>query len=215
MGQTKLIARKGEIVIATRIPSDKEVLMQAAEDQASLTILVQRYRNPLYNFVYRFLGHRESAEDIVQETFLRCLKNRHQFPAIEQVSTWLYTIAGNLAKTELRRRKRWYWVPIGPREQEERKSFYEPVGKEQPPGESTDTKTVQGLVAGAIRKLPEEFREAVMLRDLNGLSYEEISKIIGCPVGTVKSRVNRGRIRLQKCLRPLAEEVIGTLSVSV
>lgn len=199
---------------ATHIPSDKEVLMQAAEDQASLTILVKRYRNPLYNFVYRFLGNRESAEDIVQETFLRCLKHRHQYPAIEQVSTWLYTIAGNLAKTELRRRKRWYWVPIGPSEDEGRKSFYEPVDREQLPGECTDTRTVQGLVTRAIRNLPEEFREAVLLRDLNGLAYEEISKIIDCPVGTVKSRVNRGRLRLQKYLRPLAEEVIGTLSVS-
>ena len=199
---------------ATHIPSDKEVLMQAAEDQASLTILVKRYRNPLYNFVYRFLGNRESAEDIVQETFLRCLKHRHQYHAIEQVSTWLYTIAGNLAKTELRRRKRWYWVPIGPSEDEGRKSFYEPVDREQLPGEGTDTRTVQGLVTRAIRNLPEEFREAVLLRDLNGLAYEEISKIIDCPVGTVKSRVNRGRLRLQKYLRPLAEEVIGTLSVS-
>ena len=208
------IARKGEAVKETHIPSDKEVLMQAAEDQASLTILVKRYRNPLYNFVYRFLGNRESAEDIVQETFLRCLKHRHQYPAIEQVSTWLYTIAGNLAKTELRRRKRWYWVPIGPSGDEDRKSFYEPVDREQLPGESTDTRTVQGLVTRAIRNLPEEFREAVLLRDLNGLAYEDISKIIDCPVGTVKSRVNRGRIRLQKYLRPLAEEVIGTLSVS-
>ena len=62
--------------------------------------------------------------------------------------------------------------------------------------------------------LPEEFRKAVQLRDLNGLTYDEIAKIIECPVGTVKSRVNRGRIRLQRNLRGLAEEVIGTLSSS-
>ena len=67
----------------------------------------------------------------------------------------------------------------------------------------------------AIHNLPDEFREAVLLRDLNGFSYEEISKIINCPVGTVKSRVNRGRIRLQKNLQNLAEEVIGTLSGQV
>lgn len=185
--------------------------MQAAEDQASLTILVKRYRNPLYNFVYRFLGNRESAEDIVQETFLRCLKHRHQYPAIEQVSTWLYTIAGNLAKTELRRRKRWHWVPTGPADDEERTPFYEPVDGEALPGEMTDTKTVHQSVKTAIQTLPDEFRDAVVLRDLNGLSYEEIAKIIECPVGTVKSRVNRGRSRLQRNLRPLAEEVIGQL----
>ena len=192
--------------------SDKEILMQATKDQDSLAILVKRYRTPLYNFVYRFVGDRETAEDIVQETFLRCLKHSHQYPAIEQVSTWLYTIAGNLAKTELRRRKRWHWVPIGPNEDDERTFFYEPVDKEQLPGEQTDTKRVHDSVVKAIHNLPDEFREAVLLRDLNGFSYEEISKIINCPVGTVKSRVNRGRIRLQKNLQNLAEEVIGTLS---
>ncbi len=192
--------------------SDKEILMRAAKDQANLAILVNRYRTPLYNFVYRFVGDRETAEDIIQETFLRCLKHSHQYPAIEQVATWLYTIAGNLAKTELRRRKRWHWVPIGPSEDDERTSFYEPVDKERLPGEQTDTKRVRDLVVAAIHELPDEFREAVLLRDLNGFSYEEISKIINRPVGTVKSRVNRGRIRLQKNLQNLAEEVIGTLA---
>ena len=188
--------------------------MQAAEDSNSLALLVKRYRNPLYNFVFRFVGDRETAEDIVQETFLRCLKHSHQYPAIEQVSTWLYTIAGNLAKTELRRRKRWHWVPIGPSDDDERVSFFEPVARDLMPGDRSDTTTVHGSVIVAIHRLPEEFREAVLLRDLNGLSYEEISKIINCPVGTVKSRVNRGRIRLQKNLRPLAAEVIGNLCAS-
>ena len=82
------------------------------------------------------------------------------------------------------------------------------------PGEQTDTRRVHASVVEAIQNLPEEFREAVLLRDLNGLSYEEIGKIINCPVGTVKSRVNRGRIRLQKSLRHLAEEVIGVLSAT-
>ena len=94
--------------------TDREILLRAAEDQGHLGVLVKRYRTPLYNFVYRFVGDRETAEDIVQETFLRCLRHSHQYPAIEQVSTWLYTIAGNLAKTELRRRKRWQWIPISP-----------------------------------------------------------------------------------------------------
>ena len=199
---------------ATQNLTDREVLRKAAEDQSYLSILVKRYRTPLYNFVYRFVGDRETAEDVVQETFLRCLRHSHQYPAIEQVSTWLYTIAGNLAKTELRRRKRWHWIPIGPSEDEERTSFYEPVDKERPPGEQTDSRQVKETVVEAIHRLPEEFREAVLLRDLNGFSYEEIAKIINCPVGTVKSRVNRGRLRLQKSLRNLAEEVIGSLTAT-
>jgi RNA polymerase sigma-70 factor (ECF subfamily) len=194
--------------------TDREVLQKAAQDQGYLSILVKRYRIPLYNFVYRFVGDRETAEDVVQETFLRCMRHSHQFPAIEQVSTWLYTIAGNLAKTELRRRKRWSWIPIGPSEEDERTTFYEPVDKERLPGEQTDTHQVKDAVVDAIHQLPDEFREAVLLRDLNGLSYEEIAKIICCPVGTVKSRVNRGRLRLQKTLRSLAEEVIGPLAAT-
>ena len=198
---------------ATNKLTDKEILMRAVEDQGHLALLVKRYRTPLYNFVYRFVGDRETAEDVVQETFLRCLRHSHQYPAIEQVSTWLYTIAGNLAKTELRRRKRWHWVPIGPSDNDElRTSFYEPVDKNRLPGEQTDANRVKDTVVAAIHNLPEEFRAAVLLRDLNGLSYDEISKIIDCPVGTVKSRVNRGRLRLQKALRGLAEEVIGTMA---
>ena len=82
------------------------------------------------------------------------------------------------------------------------------------PGEQTDTHLVRGAVIDAIHQLPDDFREAVLLRDLNGLSYEEVAKIVNCPVGTVKSRVNRGRLRLHKTLRNLAEEVIGTLSAT-
>jgi len=193
--------------------TDKEILMRAAEDQGYLSLLVKRYRTPLYNFVSRFVGDRETAEDIVQETFLRCMRHSHQYPAIEQVSTWLYTIAGNLAKTELRRRKRWHWVQIGPNDDEEQRTpFYEPVAKDPLPGEETDSNRVVATVTDAIHNLPQEFREAVLLRDLNGFSYEEISKIINCPIGTVKSRVNRGRLQLQKILRDLATDVIGTLA---
>ena len=199
-------------MVATNELTDREILLRAAEDQGHLGVLVKRYRTPLYNFVYRFVGDKETAEDIVQETFLRCLRHSHQYPAIEQVSTWLYTIAGNLAKTELRRRKRWNWIPISPTDDEQTSAFYEPTAKDPLPGEQTDGNRVKSLVVDAIEDLPAEFRAAVLLRDLKGLSYEEIAKIINCPVGTVKSRVNRGRLRLQKTLRGLAEEVIGSLA---
>jgi RNA polymerase sigma-70 factor (ECF subfamily) len=193
--------------------SDRAVLRQAVDDTDQLGILVRRYGIPLNNFVTRFVGDRETAEDIVQETFLRCLRHKHQYPNIEQVSTWLYTIAGNLAKTELRRRKRWHWVAIGPSsDEEERTPYYEPIADDMPPGEFTDARKVHTSVVDAIGELPDEFREAVQLRDLDGLSYDEIAKIIDCPVGTVKSRVNRGRLRLQKQLHHLADEYIRGLT---
>ena len=139
--------------------------------------------------------------------------------AAQTLRKWLgssFWRPGNLAKTELRRRKRWHWVRIGPSpDEEERTAFYEPVDKDRLPGEMTDSSTVRSSVVDAIEQLPQEFREAVKLRDLAGLSYDEIAKIIDCPVGTVKSRVNRGRLRLQRQLRPLAEEVIGGLAPAV
>ena len=195
----------------TRELSDKAVLMQAGRDPDYLALLVERYRDPLFNFVYRFVHRRETAEDIVQETFLRCLKHRHRHPPIEHVSTWLYTIALNLARGELRRRKRWHWVPIALSVDSESTSFCEPVAPDPLPDAQTDTRMAHQAVVRAVERLPEEFREAVLLRDLNGLSYREIARIIDCPLGTVKSRVNRGRLRLQKDLYPLEEEVIGGL----
>ena len=192
--------------------SDQAILMQAAKDHSYLSVLVQRYRTPLFNFAYRFVGLRETAEDIVQETFLRCLKHSHKRPPIQHVSTWLYTITGNLAKTELRRRKRWHSVPITPNEDSEATSFFEPVDKNPLPDEKTDTWMTHHAIVQAIERLPEEFREAVLLRDMSGLSYGEIARIARCPIGTIKSRVNRGRIRLQKDLLLLGEEVIGALS---
>ena len=192
--------------------SDRDILLRASGDNTYLIVLVERYRNSLYNFVYRFVGLRETAEDIVQETFLRCLKHSHKCPPVQYVSTWLYTIAANLAKTELRRRKRWQWVPVEANEEEEKVSFYEPVDAAPLPDAQIDAQMVHNTIIQAIEELPEEFREAVLLRDLNGLAYEEIARITRMPVGTIKSRVNRGRIRLQKELLPLGEEVLGALS---
>ena len=193
----------------TRDLSDRALLRKAAKDNSYLSALVERYQRPLFRFIYRFVGRRETAEDLVQETFLRCLKHRHKFICIEHVSTWLYTIAANLAKTELRRRKRWVQVCIGADKEEEGAEYYEPVDGRPLPDEQADSGATQSQVIQAIGKLPDEYREAVLLRDVKGLSYNEIARISGCPLGTVKSRVNRGRSRLHADLRRLADEVYG------
>ncbi len=171
--------------------SDKELLKKAAADSTYLALLVKRYQAPLFRFIYRFVGRRELAEDLLQETFLRCLKNRHKFTAIEHVSTWLYTIAANLAKTELRRRKRWTQVLIAT-EAEEGVEFYQSVDADRLPDEQADFGCANNLIAQAIERLPQECRQAVTLRDVQGLSYDELARLSDCPLGTVKSRVNRG-----------------------
>ena len=188
--------------------SDRSILKQATKDDRRLAVLLQRYRMPLYNFVYRFVADRETAEDLVQETFLRCLQHNYQDPVIDQVAPWLYTIAGNLARTELRWRQRWHWVSIGPGPDNEGESFCEPADEGPLPGAQIDRKTVRESVIRALEYLPEEYRRPLVLRDLKGLSYEAIARTIDCPLGTVKSRIRRGRIRLQQHLRPLAREVM-------
>lgn len=183
-------------------PTDEELITRFQNgDVYAFEQIVHRYKNPLINFVYHFLGDRIDAEDVVQETFLRVFRNKHLYRNIAKFSTWIYTIAGNLAKTELRRRRRRKLLSLS-------QMGYEDKEYELPdPFASTDrivtTRMNEKEIHDAINALPVKFKEVVVLRDIQEFSYEEISKILKIPIGTVKSRVNRGRLRLQKKLQHL------------
>jgi RNA polymerase sigma-70 factor (ECF subfamily) len=189
---------------AVRLTDEELILAFQQEDETAFDEIVKRYKNPLFNFVGRLLGDNFYGEDIVQETFLRVYRNKHRYHQVAKFSTWIYTIASNLAKTELRRRKVRNFFSISSK------------GAEEKDYDIVDTATdVEKEVDGAIRtqmilrevdKLPPHFKEAVLLRDVQDLSYEEISNILDVPLGTVKSRVNRGRSRLQKRLSFLSSE---------
>jgi RNA polymerase sigma-70 factor (ECF subfamily) len=172
-------------------------------DLQAYDFLVRRYKDQLLNFVYRFVGNRTDAEDIVQETFLRVYKNKHMYKEIAKFSTWVYTIAGNLAKTELRRRKRHKIFSVSNFVNEERD--YDIPDPEHSPEKKVDSAIQEGIIQKAIEKLPVKFKEVIILRDIQGFAYEEISQILNIPLGTVKSRVNRGRLKLQEDLRFLYE----------
>jgi RNA polymerase sigma-70 factor (ECF subfamily) len=172
-------------------------------DLQAYDFLVRRYKDQLLNFVYRFVGNRTDAEDIVQETFLRVYKNKHMYKEIAKFSTWVYTIAGNLAKTELRRRKRHKIFSVSNFVNEER--YYDIPDPEHSPEKKVDSAIQEGIIQKAIEKLPVKFKEVIILRDIQGFAYEEISQILNIPLGTVKSRVNRGRLKLQEDLRFLYE----------
>ncbi|OVE78914.1 RNA polymerase subunit sigma-24, partial [bacterium I07] len=123
---------------------------------------------------------------------------------IAKFSTWIYTIASNLAKTELRRRKRRRVVSLS------RIGFddkdYEPPDNYYSPERTVTSDIEQKEIRDEIQALPKKFREVVVLRDVQELAYEEISKILNIPIGTVKSRVNRGRLRLQQKLAYLLDK---------
>jgi RNA polymerase sigma-70 factor (ECF subfamily) len=186
-------------------PSDEELIARFQNgDVYAFEQIVHRYKDPLVNFVYHFLGDRIDAEDVVQETFLRVFKNKHLYRSIAKFSTWIYTIAGNLAKTELRRRRRRRLLSLS-------QMGYEDKEYELPDPFASTERTVNGrmgekIIKEEINALPVKFREVVILRDVQEFSYEEISQMLKIPIGTVKSRVNRGRLRLQKKLKHLLEE---------
>ena len=180
--------------------SDKDVLFDLVDkDVDSFNIIVDRYKNRLLNFVYRFVKDFDVAEDIVQETFLRVFRKRHNYKAIANFSTWIFTIAGNLAKSELRRRKRWKFLSIDIENDDEKK--FELPDKGMKPDRAASVKILDENVQDAIDTLQSKYKEALILRDIEGISYQQIAEILGVPVGTVKSRVNRARIKLQKKLR--------------
>ncbi|KON28435.1 RNA polymerase subunit sigma-24 [miscellaneous Crenarchaeota group archaeon SMTZ-80] len=186
-------------------PTDEELIARfQLGDGYAYDQLVRRYKEPLLNFIYRFLGDIVESEDIVQETFYRVYKNKHYYKEVAKFSTWIYTIASNLAKTELRRRRRRKIFSIH-KETAAEKEIELPDVKSDPEKE-VNTVLTEKVIHKAISNLPPKFRQVIILRDVQGFSYEEISSIIKVPLGTVKSRVNRARLRLQEDLRFLIED---------
>ncbi|MCB9357093.1 MAG: sigma-70 family RNA polymerase sigma factor [Calditrichaeota bacterium] len=185
--------------------TDEELIAEfQQENLAAFDEIVRRYRDPLYNFVVRLLGDTLFSEDVVQETFVRVYRNKHRYHQVAKFSTWIYTIASNLAKTELRRRKVRNFFSISSKGNDERD--YDIVDQHTDVEREVDGRVRTELILRAIEKLPYHFREAVLLRDVQDLSYEEISEVLKVPLGTVKSRVNRGRTRLQEALKFLENE---------
>ncbi len=185
-------------------PTDEDLIERFQEgDLYAFDLIVSRYKNQLLNFIFRFLGNTEEAEDLVQETFLRVYRNRKAYQKIAKFSTWIYTIAGNLAKTELRKRKRRRFFSISELGYNEKD--YDIFDEAYNPEKDVDGRMKEAIIHEQILALSPKFREVILLRDVQQLSYEEISEIVDIPLGTVKSRVNRGRLKLQEKLKYLLE----------
>lgn len=186
--------------------TDEELMALVQEDDtAAFEVLVERYQHALMTFISRFLGRGPHVEDILQEAFIRVWRHRRHYKTVAKFSTWVYTIAGNLAKTELRRLKIRRSVPIRTGGESIEDESVDVVDDGATPEESARRREIREMVNKEIERLPEVYRVAVILRDLQDKTYEEIAEILNIPVGTVKSRVNRGRARLQKKLKVLRE----------
>ncbi len=172
-------------------------------DELAFVELVDRYKDRLINFVYRFLNDMTDAEDLVQETFLKVYKKKHAYREIAKFSTWIYTIAGNLARSELRKRKRRKTYTMSSLSFEDNE--FTPVDPDMDTEGVVFNSYAGEEIMKAIKQLPEPFKTIIILRDIQELSYEDISTILDIPMGTVKSRVNRARLKLQETLSYLRE----------
>ncbi len=185
--------------------SDEDLIEQfQAGTVEAFTILVDRYSGRLMHYLYGFLSDRKLCEDLLQETFLRVYRNRHSYQRIAKFSTWLYTIAGNLARSEYRKRKRrrTYALQRVNRDGEE---YDRPLPDETffTPDRQAERALHRRYIQEALTQIPDVFREVVVLRDIQQLAYDEIAEITGLPMGTVKSRINRGRTKLQVLLKDI------------
>jgi RNA polymerase sigma-70 factor (ECF subfamily) len=175
--------------------------------EAAFATIVDRYKNRLQNVIYRYIRDYQRSEDLAQEAFVRVYLHRERYRKTGKFSTWIFTIAVNLAKNEIRRKVRLRNV-LSLEHLMELLGSSEPLLKDenQP---STDRRAERGqtgeVVAKAITKLPEVYRETLILRDIEGLTYEEIAEILDIPGGTVRSRINRARLMLKDKLKGFAK----------
>jgi RNA polymerase sigma-70 factor, ECF subfamily len=188
--------------------NDSEVVQAFLDgDERAFSELVKRYDSRLLNFVYRTVGDRERGQDLVQETFVRVYRHLHRFDQTKKFSTWIYTIAGNLAKNELRNRSRNPLVLF----QTIKKNWdadHRPLEWEDhsyKPDDLFRKRHLKEMVERAVSNLPEHHRIVFVLRELEGKTYEEIADITGCNLGTVKSRLNRARNNFARIVAPMVD----------
>ncbi len=164
--------------------------------ESAFNELVNRYNDRLHNFLFRYTHNHQDCEDLVQETFLRVHKSRHSYERIAKFSTWMYTIAINLAKSLYKKKQRMQLVSIH-KDESDPDAFELMIEDEAILQDEVlhQQLSIQKLEE-ALDKLQDEFKEVVVLRDIEELSYEEISAKLKVPMGTVKSRINRGRAQI-------------------
>ncbi len=169
------------------------------ENSSAYNHLVYRYKDRLFNYIYQFVHDIDLAEDLLQDTFMKLYTHKHSYREVAKFSTWIYTIAGNFAKTELRKKKRRKTYANSELAFEESEFIIK--DESSVPHDQLLSQNFKLELKQCLQLLPLNFKTIIILRDIQELSYDEISKIVKLPLGTVKSRINRARLKLYECLK--------------
>jgi RNA polymerase sigma-70 factor, ECF subfamily len=182
---------------------EKDLLVRAkAGDINAFEQLIEGVQKKVFNIIFKMVGNYEDASELSQEVFIKIYKSIKNFKEESTLSTWIYKIATNVCLDELRKRKGKHVISID----EEIKVGDSEIRREIVDGRPTpeaaaEKNEIRRAVSEAIKSLSDEHRIAIVLRDIKGLSYDEMSKILKCPEGTVKSRINRARAALREILK--------------
>jgi len=183
--------------------TDEQLIAEFQQEKAeAFNEIVHRYKDKLINFLFRYTGSREEAEDLAQDTFLKLYKSKHLYKEIAKFSTWFYTIAINIAKTNLRKKKNYSSISISDFDPDGEKDF-DLKADVLSPEETAQAGIENEFIQQAINSLDDKFKEVIILRDIQDMDYEEIAEIMKLPLGTVKSRINRGREKLKELLQDI------------
>ncbi|MEN3203051.1 MAG: sigma-70 family RNA polymerase sigma factor [Atribacterota bacterium] len=182
--------------------SDREIVREVLNGNQDLfSILVARYERPIFNYVYGMVRHRQDAEDLTQEAFVKAFFALKTYKDSFEFSTWMYRIARNVCLDYFRRQKiRSFFslnTPVGEEKEGEVEDF---LPSDKDPEEGVLEGEILERVSQAVEKLPWKFREVIVLRYIEELPYEEIAQILGIPVGTVKTYLHRAKEKLREIL---------------
>lgn len=186
-----------ELLVKQRI---KEVIKG---DQNAFGEIVEIYKDKVFQLCFRMLGNRHEVEDMAQEAFVRAYVNIHSFNTQMKFSTWLYRIATNLCIDRIRKKKPDYYLDAEIAGTDGLDMYSQVAADTQKPEDEVESLELQETIQREILKLPEKYRSVIVLKYIEELSLKEISEILDMPIGTIKTRIHRGREALRKQLSHL------------
>lgn len=189
---------------------DRQLVARArAGDDAAVRELIRRFERPVFSLIFRLVRHRETAEELAQEAFVKVLQNLDRFDPRYKASSWIFKIAHNLTVDYLRRRRvetlSLDGSPYASDAEEERESQLVVEAHDASPEEAYAARELGTAIERAIGRLRPAYRTAILLRHVEGHSYGEIAQIMDLPVGTVKTYIHRARAELKELLGHLRE----------